>query len=83
LDDNRMLTMALLKELEIVGEAAYQISDEKRASLPHIPWDVIIGMRHRLVHAYHDINLDVLWDTVTRNLSPLIEALEKAVAEES
>lgn len=82
LDRDRQLTMALVKEIEIIGEAAYQMSEDSRGEVPGIPWPDIIGMRHRLVHAYFDINLDILWDTVARNLPPLRQALEKAVASE-
>ena len=57
---NRKLTLALVKDVEIIGEAAYQISEDTRRNLPEIPWDDIVGMRHRLVHAYFDINLEKL-----------------------
>jgi len=57
---DRQLVLALVKEVEIIGEAAYRISQETRESLQEIPWEDIIGMRHRLVHAYFDINLDIL-----------------------
>lgn len=80
LDRDRKLMFALLKVVEIVGEAAYQMAQESRGEIPDIPWPAVVGMRHRLVHAYFDVNLDVLWDTVTRNIPPLIEALEKALA---
>jgi len=78
LSDDRMLVLALVKDVEIIGEAAYQVSQPTRNQLPDIPWDDIIGMRHRLVHAYFDINLDILWRTVQDDLSPLIAALEHA-----
>ena len=57
---DRQLVLALVKAVEIIGEAAYRLSPQARESLPEMPWDDIIGMRHRLVHAYFDINLDVL-----------------------
>lgn len=60
LDTDRKLTLALLKDLEITGEAAYRISPATGEELPAIPWTYIVGMRHRLVHAYFDINLDIL-----------------------
>lgn len=75
LDNDRILVLALVKELEIIGEAAYQISAETQAQLIHVPWNDIIGMRHRLVHAYFDINLDILWGTLEKDLPPLIETL--------
>ena len=76
LDGDRQLVLALVKAVEIVGEAAYQVSPATRAQLPGIPWSDIIGMRHRLVHAYFDINYSVLWRTVHGDLPPLVAALE-------
>lgn len=70
LEGDRKLTLALVKDLEIIGEAAYQISEETRRQLAALPWDDIIGMRNRLVHAYFDINLDILWSTVQQDLPP-------------
>jgi uncharacterized protein with HEPN domain len=77
LDDDRMLVLALVKEVEIIGEAAFRISKPTRDQLPEIPWDDVIGMRHRLVHAYFDINLDILWRTVQDDLPQLLAVLEK------
>ena len=70
------------EDFEIVGEAAYQVSQATRNSLPGIPWEDIIGMRHRLVHAYFDINLDILWQTLQNDLPPLVVELERALPEE-
>jgi len=77
LDSDRMLVLALVKDIEIIGEAACRIEPETRDQLSNIPWDDIIGMRHRLVHAYFDINLDILWRTLQEDLPQLIAALEK------
>lgn len=52
LDNNRMLTLAIIKELEIIGEAASKLTPEFKAGLPHIPWTDIVGMRNRLTHGY-------------------------------
>lgn len=79
LDHDRKLTLALVKDIEIIGEAAYQISEVTRQQLPQIPWDDIVGMRHRMVHAYFDINLDILWNTVKEDLPPLIAILQQAL----
>ena len=75
LDNDRQLVLALVKGVEIVGEAAFQVADDTRDSLPDIPWEDIIGMRHRLVHAYFDINLDILWRTVVEDLPSLVTRL--------
>ena len=77
LDADRQLTLALVKEIEIIGEAATRLSDEARAASPAIPWADVIGMRNRLVHVYFDIDLDRLWDTVQQDLPPLAEELER------
>ncbi len=77
LNRDRMLVLSLVKEIEIVGEAASQLSQEAREQLPGVPWVDIIGMRNRLVHAYFDINLNILWKTVQNDLPPLITELAK------
>jgi uncharacterized protein with HEPN domain len=79
LNENRMLTFALMKAIEVIGEAATKISPESRGHCGEIPWAEIIGMRHRLIHAYVEIDLDILWRTVTDALPPLIRELEKIV----
>jgi uncharacterized protein with HEPN domain len=75
--NDRMFRMALIKEIEILGEVATKISDETRKQFPDIPWKPIIGMRNRLVHVYYDINLKVLWSTANYNVPKLIEEFEK------
>ena len=81
LDGDRMLTLAVVKCIEIVGEAASQVSAECRVRYPTVPWRQAIGTRNRLIHAYYDVDLDIVWDTVTRNLPPLIHELERVLAE--
>jgi len=81
LEPNRMLALALIKDIEIVGEAASRIAENTRAAHPEIPWVDIIGMRNRLIHAYFDINLDLVWDTVTANLPPLVDQLSRILRE--
>ncbi|HQY92677.1 MAG: DUF86 domain-containing protein [Caldilinea sp.] len=76
LDGDRKLVLALVKDIEIIGEAAYRISPTAQEQIPEIPWDDIIGMRHRLVHAYFEINLDILWQTIQEDLPPLIAILQ-------
>jgi len=79
LGNNRMLTLAIIKELEITGEAASKLTPEFKAGQPRIPWTDIVGMRNRLTHGYFDIDLDRVWDTVLDDLKPLCEELEKLV----
>ncbi len=78
---NRMLQLAIVKDLEIIGEAANNVSIECQEKHPYIPWRAMVGMRNRLVHAYFGINLDVIWQTVQQDLPPLIDSLECALQE--
>jgi uncharacterized protein with HEPN domain len=77
LDVDRKLVLALMKSIEIIGEAATKITKECQEDFPQIPWPNIIGMRNRLIHAYFDVNLEILWKTVTEDLPGLIDELEK------
>ena len=77
LEKDRRTTLALVKEVEIVGEAASKITETLRSQMREIPWADIIGMRHRLVHAYFEIDVEILWKTVQEALPPLITALEE------
>ncbi|MFM7548637.1 MAG: DUF86 domain-containing protein [Cyanobacteriota bacterium] len=83
LEDDRQLTWALVKAIEIIGEAAGQLSEEAKAEIPNIPWRNIIGMRHRLVHAYFDINLDILWRTVIDGVPTLSATIKQVLAREA
>lgn len=82
LDGDRQLVLALVKSVEIIGEAAAQISPDTQAEVSGLPWRDIVGMRHRLVHAYYDINLEILWRTATVDLPPLMRTLRAALAED-
>ncbi|MEX1009677.1 MAG: HepT-like ribonuclease domain-containing protein [Acidimicrobiia bacterium] len=75
LDDDEMLRLALTKLVEIVGEAAKQVSSETRARYPRLQWIDAARMRDRLVHHYFDIDTDVLWATVTEDLPAVLDAL--------
>jgi uncharacterized protein with HEPN domain len=75
LDGNEMLRFALVRAVEIIGEAASKISPETRAMVPSIPWFAIISMRNRLIHAYFDIDHDILWKTVAEEIPGLLPLL--------
>lgn len=76
LDTNRVLSLALVRLLEIVGEAATRVTITTREQNPDIPWSQIVSLRHRLIHGYDTINLDILWKILTDDLPPLIAHLE-------
>ena len=77
LDQDRKLVLSLARLVEVIGEAAGQVSKEFQVAHPEIPWPAIVGMRNRLIHAYFDIDLDRVWDTVKDDLPPLVASLEK------
>lgn len=79
LDTDRKLSLSLVRLLEIIGEAAKGITAEFRQEHSELPWTSMVGMRDRLIHGYFDVNLDIVWETVTSDLPPLINKLEKVV----
>lgn len=83
LNTNRMLTLALVKDIEIVGEAASRISAGCRARYPQLPWTQIIGMRNRLIHTYFEVNLGIVWQVVTNDLPTLIVEIEQIISLET
>lgn len=82
LDTDEMLNLSLVRLLEIIGEAARAVSPAFREAHQEIVWRKMVGMRDRLIHGYFDVNLDVVWETVTEDLPGLIVALEKFVSPE-
>ena len=81
LDADRMLVLALVKSIEIIGEAGARVSEGGRNATPDVPWPEIVAMRNRLVHAYFDVNLDVIWTTVREDLPALVAVLQDALQE--
>lgn len=79
LDDDVMLRFALVHAITVVGEAAAKVSTPTREALPGIAWGSIVGMRNRLVHAYFDVDSDVLWESVNEGLPPLAAQLRTAL----
>jgi uncharacterized protein with HEPN domain len=75
LDEDRVLTLALVKIIEIIGEAAANVSAETKTQHPEIPWRSIVAMRNRLVHVYFDIDVQRVWDTVEVDLPELLRLL--------
>lgn len=78
-EQDLMRQAAVIRQLEIIGEAARRISTETQAAIPSIPWAKVIGMRNRLIHEYDAIDLEVIWDTIHLALPGLIIAIERAI----
>jgi len=79
LDNDRQLNLSLVRLLEIVGEAAGRVPAPERDLHPDIPWPEIIGLRNRLIHGYDSVDFDILWQIVSKDLEPLITAIEKGL----
>lgn len=80
LDTDRMLLFAVIRAIEVIGEAASKISEEIRAVNGGIPWKAIIGMRNRLIHAYFEINTETVWETVTVEIPAILPQLRALAA---
>ena len=80
LDTDRVLYLALLQILQIVGEAAARLSAPCRESRPETPWAEIIALRNRLIHGYSNIDADILWRIITQDAPSLIVSLQEMVA---
>jgi uncharacterized protein with HEPN domain len=76
---SRLHQNAVIRSLEIIGEAAGKVSPAFRETQSAIPWREITGMRHRLIHGYAEVRLDLVWQVVGERLGPLIAALERLV----
>ena len=72
---DKILRFAVIKNLEIIGEAAYLLTKELKANNPNIEWSEMIGMRHILVHGYYQIKDEIIWATIETELSPLKEKI--------
>jgi uncharacterized protein with HEPN domain len=77
LDREEDLGAAVSWRLSVIGEAAARLSQETRDQHSEVPWTQVIGMRHRLIHGYDAIDLDVVWQTIQLDLPPLVTALEE------
>lgn len=76
LDVDAMYRRALVSCMQEIGEAAVRVSPSTRQLASDLPWNQIVGMRHRLVHVYFAINNDLVWEVVARDLEPLVQKLE-------
>ena len=79
LNTDAQLRLALLRALEVIGEAANKVTPETRAAHPEIPWSKVIGIRNRLIHAYFEVDLDIIWKTTVESLPELVSMLQTTV----
>lgn len=77
---NRVLSLAITRLLEIIGESATRVSLPTRERFPEIPWRSVTGMRNRLIHGYDSVDLAIVWQVVTGDIPDLLIVLDAAVA---
>ena len=82
LEKDTMLRYAVVKCLEIIGEAAYMLTLEFKDNHPQTPWNVIIKMRHVLVHGYYSIQMPIVWDIVKNDFPVLRPQIDQYIKEE-
>lgn len=76
-EEDENLRLALTHLIQVIGEAAARVSREFRELHPEIPWKAIVGMRQKVVHDYLNVDEEVVWDTVSREILPLVDELKK------
>ena len=79
---NEEKTLAVVRALEIIGEAARQIPEQLRQRYPAVPWSETIGMRNKVIHGYFGVDLRVVWDTVLEDLPALRESVVRMLKDE-
>lgn len=72
---------AVIRRIMIIGEAARRVSDETRAELI-LPWSDMTAMRNLLIHEYDDVDMKIVWETVSHDFPPLVDVLEKILKQE-
>lgn len=77
LDEDRILNLALTRLIEIIGEAARRVPEEVQMQYPELPWLQMIAARNRLIHGYDNVDFDILWVIIKKDLPDLIDRLEK------
>ena len=81
LERDEVLQLAVVRAVELVGEAASRVSQKVRSQNPDIPWQDIIGTRNRLIHGYDRVDLGIVWDTIQDDLPSLIAILRSTLGE--
>lgn len=81
LDRDRLLLSGIIREFQILGEAAGKISNQIQESFPDLPWKQLVGMRNRLIHAYFDVDKEIIWVTIKNNLPDFCKQLKIVISQ--
>ena len=79
LDRDEKLALAVVRLIEIIGEAAVKVSGDVQAKHSSIPWKEVVGTRNRLIHGYEEVDLDIVWQIVSVDLPRLVPSLHEAI----
>ncbi len=82
LDGDEMYALAIVRLLEIIGEAAKGVSESIRERYTDVPWSQIAGTRDRLIHGYFSVDYDIVWAVIARDLPPLLAKIETILSTE-
>lgn len=74
---DRKTIKAVVRSLEVIGEAVNKIPHHIRAKYPEISWQEIVGMRNKIIHEYFGIDLDIVWQSIEEDLVPLEKTVKK------
>ena len=83
LEEDEIFCLAMIRLIELIGEAASKYPKEMQKEYPQIPWPKIISMRNRLIHGYDFVDYDILWDAITLNIPQLLAELERILPSEA
>jgi uncharacterized protein with HEPN domain len=81
LNTDRKLNLALVRLLEVIGEAAARVRKQDHDLHRGVPWAEIVSLRNRLIHGYDEVDFDILWAIVTKDLPPLVNSLSRIVSD--
>ncbi len=74
---NRLLQDGVIRQLEVMGEAARNLSEDLRNEHPQIPWRQMIGLRNRMIHAYFNVDLQIIWEIVQGDIPVLLQKMKQ------
>jgi uncharacterized protein with HEPN domain len=79
---NELVQSAVIRQLEIIGEATKQISNDTRKKYTNVPWKDIAGMRDKLIHGYFGVDIDAVWNTIQKDIPTLKKHIEIMIENE-
>jgi len=81
--NNTMIQDAVLRQIEVIGEASRNISEDFMEKYQDVPWKRMIGMRNKVIHDYFGVNLSIVWSAVKNEIPPLKSFIDKIIVDET